>query len=343
MIKTEFKREGGGRSITWLYGEQIFLWEVATGKIIQRLEGEKNKKSYRNSIYLLGFAPDSRTFVASDWKTAIWWDVATGKELKERNLAMGGVNAIAFTHDGRTLATGGAYGSVQLWDMATGKQKLSLAGHQASVFSVAISPDGRTFATGGGDDVIRLWDAASGEETGQMAGHEKGISSLAFSPDGQMLVSTGWDETVRVWELATGKEHYRFQTARSALSPDAKLLLTDSKEKTAVFGGKESKDRFIRIWDIATCRELRKWPSNGEGNGPLAFSYDSRSVYSWDADKKVRVWEVATGKELRLFRGQGFLRGFTGDFASKWNISLGDLSRPQTDGIGESIWHDWPI
>jgi WD40 repeat protein len=156
------------------------------------------------------------------------------------------VNDVAFSPDGRLLATASDDKTARLWDPATGKHLRTLAGHTEWVLGVAFSPDGRLLATaGGGDDkTAQLWDPATGKHLRTLSGHTGNfVVGLAFSPDGRLLATTSrGDNTARVWDSATG-EHLRTLTGHTdgvgavAFSPDGRLLATASDDET------------VRLWD----------------------------------------------------------------------------------------------
>ena len=127
------------------------------------------------------------------------------------------VRSVAFSPDGRTLATGSDDNTVKLWDIANGKELRTLEGHADVVSSVAFSPDGRTLATGSYDRTVKLWDIANGKELRTLEGHASPVWSVAFSPDGRTLVSGGGGERVKdgketrfgeilLWRAATDEE-----------------------------------------------------------------------------------------------------------------------------------------
>jgi WD40 repeat protein len=234
--------------------------------------------------------------------------------------------ALAYSPDGKTLASGGRDNQIRLFDAASGKELRRLIGHQprsyspgndgkgafdalvnatgeGGVNSVAFSPDGKLLASGGWDDTVRIWDVATGKELRKLTAHKAMVGRVAFSPDGKVLASRGsLDGSVKLWDPLTGTQLQKF-TGLSNINPwrfnhDSALVFAPDGKTVAATARKA-----IVFFDVASGAETRRLESHVYGI-TLAYSPDGKILASGGVDEghdvySLRIWDAAAGKELR--------------------------------------------
>ena len=212
----------------------------------------------KGSISEIAYSPDgTRLAVASS--IGIWiYNAETGEEFDLLTGHTSGVNSVAFSSDGNTLASGSRDTTIRLWDINTGRPLRTLTGHTLWVNSVAFSPDGNTLASGSADGTIRLWNSTTGENIVTLEGHTEGVTSVAFSVDGRTLASGSFDDTVRLWNPTTGAHLATFSGHKGdvnaiAFSPDGITLASGSSDST------------ILLWELTRAPSQNRLDVNGDG------------------------------------------------------------------------------
>ncbi|MCA1992857.1 MAG: serine/threonine protein kinase, partial [Coleofasciculus sp. S288] len=292
-------------------------------EILQDLEPEKNVSTRPITVAQPNFTSPS---VASKILTPTWKCVRTLRG------HLSSIHSIAFSPDGRILASGSADKTIKIWNLDSAAVPYTLSGHLNLIDAVAFSPDGCTLASGSWDYTIKIWQVETGELLHTLCGHSGWIKSVAISPDGQNLASGSADKTIKIWNLGTGELQKTLSGHSStvcaiAISPDGQNLASGSADKT------------IKIWNLSSGDIQLTLNGHSDAVNSFSFSPSGQILISGSADKTIKVWNLNSGTLLHTLNshsesvnsvainieGNTLISGSADNTIKIWHPASGDL------------------
>lgn len=253
------------------------------------------------------------------------------------------VSAVAWSPDGKRIASASGDHTVQVWDAAGGGHVLTFRGHSSDVACLSWSPDGKYIVSGSIDGKIFVWDATSGNLIYTYEGHSDAVYDVAWSPDGKRIASASNDGSVQMWDAFTGKHVISYLSTQSsrlrrapwnavAWSPDSKhiaiggagdavVLDATTGKVTGYYGNSGGEihslkwspdgiylaigrdDTTVQVWNVAKTTNLYTFIAHSAAVLAVAWSPDGKRIASGDDSGLVLVWDAFTGNHIYTYRG----------------------------------------
>ena len=267
------------------------LWSIEESGVLRQWsrDGRLLARNFLTDLETIWAFNANASLLASASDDLVIWDVA-GTRVKHRVPADSWVLAIAFSSDGKLIASGSEDGYVRVYDVATGKRVAEWEAHDQAISALAFRERFGQLASAGEDKLIHVWDVATKKRLYSKIGHSDRIPSLTWEPNGELLISAGWDTTARVWDLA---------------KPDPLMLLNSHSDQVHTLAYSRDgrslavadSDFTIHVWSDARRGKVQfVLQGHTEEIRSMAFSRDGSRLASAGADCVVHLWNMKTGQ-----------------------------------------------
>jgi WD40 repeat protein/DNA-binding Xre family transcriptional regulator len=263
------------------------------------------------------FSPNGQLLVTGIDNEVYVWQIAESRLVLTCKGHTAWVQSLAFSPDGRLVASGSHDHTVRVWNVETGQCIKTLREHTSGIHAIAFSPDGKTLVSGSDDYTTRIWRVETWECVHCLRGHTDRVVFVAFTPDGQALVSGSHDQTIKVWDTGTGQCLRVLETdIRWALS----VSLSPNGQTLATAGD----DAVVKLWALATGECIGTLTNSTSPVWAVAFSPDGQQLATGSEDGIVKMWDVSTGECLHAYQEHTqrvWLIAFSADGRSLMSVS----------------------
>jgi WD40 repeat protein len=272
----------GGRILATASGDNhVELRNRTTGEVLRTLDAQE-------PVTGVAFSPTGETLATVGGSVQLW-NVTRGARTATLTGHTAEIASIAWSPDGKLLATGSADQTVRLWNVTTQQATAVLQGHTAEVQTVAFTPDGQRLVSGSSDSTVRIWDALKGTATDTLTDHVGAVTAVAVAPDGATIASAGEDALVRLWDAATLQLR---ATMRGHKQPVASLAFSPQSQ-TLASGGLGGG---IMLWDTAQGVSRRTLNGHSDSVAAITFLPNASALLSGSPDQTIRIWRAAPVK-----------------------------------------------
>ena len=244
------------------------------GKNITTKDGKKHEVSHVSLVESLAISPDGKNLASGSFQELRIWNTDTGEEVRKIEGFSDRIVALAFSPDGKLLATAGGppteEGEVKLIEVASGKVVQDLKGaHSDTAFGVSFSADGKMLATCGADKFVKIFNVADGKFIKSFEGHTHHVLDVGWKSDGKFLASAGADNAIKVWDFEKGEQA---RTVNGHSKQVTKISFTSTNPQFATTSG----DKTLRLWNADNGSAVKTFPAAEEFLYALAVSQDSK-------------------------------------------------------------------
>ncbi|MGZ3468910.1 MAG: c-type cytochrome domain-containing protein [Isosphaeraceae bacterium] len=270
---------------------EITFWKTADGVLDHRVAGLSER------TYGIVYSGDGRWLATASGDPGQYglvrlWSLGKGGVKPVRDLAesQDAVFAVAFSPDGKRLATAGADRIIRVYETETGKLLVQIEDHADWIFDIAFSPDGNRLASASRDKTSKVFDVVKKESLVTFTGHGQPVYTVAFRPDGKAVATGGEDNEIRIWttegeaKQVRGIGGFGGTVFKLRYSPDGNILAACSGDKS------------VRLFKAQNGSQVRFLAGHADWVYSLAFSPDSKTLASGSWDGEVRLWNLADGK-----------------------------------------------